>query len=254
MAVVAGEVIYIVDCIPVEIKIQKFDGCYNRMSMLRGNQRQFLTSRTHVIINYATELPCNCPLLQHYELGSTWYKFMLRAIETLSTNTLEPNTTMTWRDQGPTNLATGGIDEVVMVTMVQQIINGNRGSSSSINTLSKEILEHLVKIARSTTWEKFIGFDTWWVGIIEIVMLLRTIQLIADTVIRGYALYSVYGKSLSLAGVFGDSLIYLLHVGRQREAELNVSPQVPVKKMEKGDKLIPPAPKIYPILHKAAMT
>lgn len=76
MAVVAGEVIHIVQCMPVELKIQHSDKCFNRVPVQRGNQSLYLTPRTHIITTYATEIPCNTPLLQYYKLGTTWHKFM----------------------------------------------------------------------------------------------------------------------------------------------------------------------------------
>lgn len=95
MAAAAGEVIHIVQCVPVDIKIQQSEKCYNRMPIKRGNHSLFLTPRTHIITNYTTELPCNSPLLQHYKLGAQWYKFTPKPVETLPPKRLKPSTQMT---------------------------------------------------------------------------------------------------------------------------------------------------------------
>lgn len=265
MAVVAGEVIHIVQCVPVEVKIQQSERCYNRMPIQRGNQTMYLTPRTHVITNYAAELPCNTPLLQQYKLGNTWYKFLPKPIETMPPKILKPSTKMTWEYQNPANLATGGIyseadletmrgrimftmeQNVVMETMARQFTNGSHESPSLLYALNEDILEHLAESAWSRTWGKFTGFGTYCSGIIGIIMCLRIIKLLVDTVVHGYALHSVYGWSIYLVGAIWDSITHLLLHLNQQIQQSSIQPQS-VESVEAGIEISPSAPEIYPTL------
>ncbi|CAD6243041.1 GSCOCG00012645001-RA-CDS [Cotesia congregata] len=267
MAVVAGEVVHIVQCVPVEVKIQHKETCYNRIPVQRGNQSLYLTPRTHVITNYATELPCNSPLLQYYKLGQTWYKFMPKPIETLPPKVLKPSTRMSWKYQNPANLDTGGIylekdldamrgrimftmeQTVVMETMAQQFTNHSKGYPSLINALNEEVLEHLAESAWSKTWGKFTGFGTYCAGIIGIVMCFRAVKLVADTVVHGYALHTVYGWSLCLLGAVWDSMTHLLlHLGRRQQTKKGPSPSAPNTDPEKGETPDSKTQEVYPLL------
>ena len=55
MAVVAGEVVHIVKCVPVEIKMKHGDTCFAELQVTRNNQTFFLTPRTHVLKTRGTE-------------------------------------------------------------------------------------------------------------------------------------------------------------------------------------------------------
>ncbi|XP_015120589.1 uncharacterized protein LOC107043557 [Diachasma alloeum] len=109
MAVLAGEVIHLVQCVPVELKVRKTEECYNRLPVQRGNESVFLTPCTHVVVTQATQIPCNSPLLQFYRLADTWYKLMPHAIEMLPPIQIKPNVKVTWKYQNPSHLATSGI-------------------------------------------------------------------------------------------------------------------------------------------------
>ncbi|XP_074114124.1 uncharacterized protein LOC141537176 [Cotesia typhae] len=274
MAVVAGEVIHIVQCVPVEVKVQQLDKCYNRMPVQRGNQSMFLTPRTHVLTNLATELPCNSPLLQIYKLGTIWYKFMPRPVEALPPKTLKPSTKMTWTYQNPANLAVGGIytendldatrgrimftmeQSAVLETVAQQIIKDSQGSPSIFNAFNEDVLDKLAESAWSRTWGKFTGFGTYCAGIIGIVMCLRIIKLVADTVIHGYALHTVYGWSICLVGALWDSFTHLLlHLGNQKrrqEETSSIKRSTSENNVERKE-TSPTAPVGYPCLTNATM-
>ncbi|KYN12133.1 hypothetical protein ALC57_15695 [Trachymyrmex cornetzi] len=48
MALLAGEVIHIVKCVPVEVKIARTTECYEQLPVLRANETYFLTPQTHM--------------------------------------------------------------------------------------------------------------------------------------------------------------------------------------------------------------
>ncbi|XP_024945880.1 uncharacterized protein LOC107272817 [Cephus cinctus] len=59
MVVAAGELIHIIKCIPVEVKIRHTTTCYQQLSVFRGNSSYFVTPRTHMLLSTGTEIDCN---------------------------------------------------------------------------------------------------------------------------------------------------------------------------------------------------
>lgn len=274
MAVAAGEVIHIVQCVPVEVKVQQLDKCYNRMPVQRGNQSMFLTPRTHVLTNLATELPCNSPLLQIYKVGTIWYKFMPRPVEAVPPKKLKPSTKMTWTYQNPANLAIGGIyterdldamrgrimftmeQSAVLETVAQQIIKDSPRSPSIYNVFNEDVLEQLAESAWTRTWGKFTGFGTTCAGIIGIVMCGNIIKIIVDALVHGYALHSVYGWSIYLFGALWSSFTHLLlQLGNKKRSQEEASSSKNSTSDDKfnveGKEVTSTASAIYPCLTNA---
>ena len=89
---------------------------------------------------------------------------------------------------------------------------------SLLNLLDEEAIE---KIAHSTwikIWTIFSNFGTVSAGFIGVIIIIRGIKLIIDTIIHGYAIYTVFGWSLHLIGAIWDSVTnLLLHLGRGKQ-------------------------------------
>lgn len=65
-------------------------------------------------------------------------------------------------------------------------------------------------------WGTFISFDNASAGLIGIYFCIRTIKLIIDTIIHGYALHMIYGWSIHFIGTLRDSVTnLLLHLAKE---------------------------------------
>lgn len=70
----------------------------------------------------------------------------------------------------------------------------------------------------------FLTFGTASAGILGLIIIIRGVKLIADTVIHGYALHSIYGWSIHMLGALWRSVTHLLlHLAH------NKADDVPVK-------------------------
>ena len=76
MAVVAGEVVHIVKCVPVEMKMEHGESCYAELQVTRNNKTYFLTARTHILKTHGTQIPCNRLLPSQYYVGNKRYKIL----------------------------------------------------------------------------------------------------------------------------------------------------------------------------------
>lgn len=56
MAVVAREVVHIIKCIPVEVRIEQVPNCFNELQVTFNNNTHYLTLRTHVVKNRGTQI------------------------------------------------------------------------------------------------------------------------------------------------------------------------------------------------------
>lgn len=109
MALVSGEVVHIIQCVPVELKVLQGDKCYAQLQVTRNNQTWFLTPKTHILIRRGVQIICNPALPAYFRAGNTWYKMMPRPVESIPPMVINPIINATWTYQNPGNLATRGI-------------------------------------------------------------------------------------------------------------------------------------------------
>lgn len=175
MAIVAGEVIHVIQCLPVELRLRQNELCYNQLPVWRGYNETFITPRTHILVNEATQVPCNTPLPQYFRFDKIWYKFLPKPTRTENPSTLNPITTATWEYCSPAELASTGIytlkdleqmrnrimfpveKAAITNTFAAQISNGQSQNSrySYASVLSMDDLDNLTQSIWEKTWGKF---------------------------------------------------------------------------------------------------
>ena len=220
MSIIAGEVVHIIKCIPIEVKFRQTDQCYLQLSIHKGNETLFLTPRTHIIIGKGTETSCNIFLPSMYFLNDAWYKLSPKPTESLPPSIMKPTTNPTWKYTNPASLATSGIYTQADLNMLRDHIMFPAEKPNVLNSLARDILGHsnindkvslmnlldektLNKIAESgwgKFWKLFTNFGTASAGFIGIIIIVTGIKLIADTIIHGM-LYIEYLDGQSIFSV-----------------------------------------------------
>ncbi|XP_039314963.1 uncharacterized protein LOC120359809 [Solenopsis invicta] len=109
MALLPGEVIHIIKCVPVEVRLAQTQNCYEQLPVLQENQTLFLTLQTHILLRQGTQVTCNTFAPPMYLLGDAWYKIIPKPIEASSPTIMKPLTKPTWKYINPGALATSGI-------------------------------------------------------------------------------------------------------------------------------------------------
>ena len=242
MAFLAGEVIHIIKCLPVEVKLAHTNKCYTHLPVTRNNQTYFLTPQTHILLEQGTEVSCNAFAPAMYLLQDSWYKLMPGPVDTKPPTMMKPFTKPTWKYISPGSLATNGIysqkdlkdlRNYIMFpaerpALLNTIARGIMGQTISINggsisnLFDEAAIEKIAATAWDKFWNKFLIFGNISAGFIGIYLLLRFCKLILDTVMHGYALHTVYGWSVYLIGALWDSLTHLLlHLGTRKNTEKN---------------------------------
>jgi len=247
MALLAGEVIHIIKCVPVEVTLIRTEQCYNQLPVTRKNQTYYLTPQTHILLRQGIQTTCNSFAPAMYLLGDAWYKLTPRPVDTLPPTIMKPLTKPTWKYISPGSLATSGIytetdlndlrDHIIFPAERPAVLNtvarGIMGKTISLqggsisNLLDKNTIEKIALSAWEKFWSKFLIFGNISAGLLGIYLSIRIIKLILDTIVHGYALHTVYGWSLYLLGAIWDSLTHLLLHLRTKPPSQKRAPTAP---------------------------
>ena len=85
---------------------------------------------------------------------------------------------------------------------------------SLTNLFNEDVIDKITISAWGRFWRIFTSFGTTSAGLIGLIIIIRGIKLIADTIIHGCALHRLFGWSFDLLGGFWDSVTnLLLHLG-----------------------------------------
>jgi hypothetical protein len=107
------------------------------------------------------------------------------------------------------NLAKGAMGHVIPV-----------GSLSITGLLDEQALNKIAESTRTKLWSGFMNFGTASAGVLGVILIVRLIKLLIDTIIHGYALHTVYGWSIHLLGAVWSSITHLfLHLARSPRKE-----------------------------------
>lgn len=237
MAVTTGEVVHLVKCLQVEVQRRDTKECYNQLPVFRGTEPFFLSPRTRILTKAGTQISCSGAMPPMFRVGSDWLQFLPAPSTVLPPETLQPQTRSTWEYTAPKALAVGGIyteadlndlrDHLMFPLEKSSVLNNVamgmtgksiQGKGISINQfLDPETLEALANNTWDRMWGKFLTFGTASAALIGFIMIARLIKLLIDTVLHGYAIYSIYGFSIHLLGSIWNSVTQLLlHLGNRK--------------------------------------
>ncbi|XP_076669653.1 uncharacterized protein LOC143369499 [Andrena cerasifolii] len=238
MALVAGEVIHIVKCIPVQVKIRKTDECYIEIHVWLRNNSMLLTPKSHILTIQGTHRECSPILPVMYEIDQAWHRISPHPIEVRSPQVLHPKTKLNWHYTSPSDLATSGIytqkelenlrDHImfpaekaaVLNTLARGISAKNipAGSISIMGILDEETITTLAENAAAEFWNGFLKFGTVTAGLLGVFIIIKIIKTLFDTIIHGHQIHAVYGCGLHLLGAIWNSLTTLIiHLANKKQ-------------------------------------
>jgi len=236
MAVVAGEAIHVIKCVPVDVLVRKSEKCYVELPVTSRNTSLFLTPKSRILKRFGTERECSHELPTLYQIENKWIQFTPQPqVRQLPPQQLTPMTSLSWEYLTPGPLAVSGIYSEKDIEKLRDHIMFPAEKPALLNTMARGISGHTIhdntvsmynlldeaslqKIADNTAsrlWKGFVTFGSATAGVFGIFIIIRVIKLVIDTAIHGYALHTVYGCSLHLLGAIWSSLTHLLlHLAR----------------------------------------
>lgn len=237
-AQLAGEVIYIIKCVPVKVLVNRGTDCYQQLRVERAGEIWFMRPKTRILTKTGIQVSCSIIMPSLYQIDGIWYKFFPRALGTIAPKMLEPSKVETWEYQSPGTLATTGIygDKDLQVlnhnllfplekdTLVNILARGSAGLEvlhqgfSIYDALDPSTLLKLAHHASSWLWTQFISLGNISSGIIGILAVLYVAQKIVNITIRGCEIYRVFGWSTRLCAALCSSLTHLcIRIGKTRK-------------------------------------
>lgn len=217
-SVLAGEVIYIIKCQPIVLKVRKVDDCYIELPVHKGEEDYFITARTHILKKVGTQIACSPILPVMYEVDDVCYKFLPSITEAKSPQTLQPHDDLSWDPRPIGKIADGGIytseelkqlqnqiqfpsDRPAILNIVARKIFGLHTNMHDVNLeglLDPEAIEKMATSAWQKFWGGYIQFGNISAGILMTIFIYQVTKTLLGTICNMFALHSAYGFSFHL--------------------------------------------------------
>lgn len=230
MANVAGEVAHIIKCTPVAVKLRHTTECYHELPVTHQNRSLFLSPKSRILVKSGAIRECTTILPPMYHLDNVWYQLSPRPVGSLAPQELEPLKKPTWQYIDAKSLATSGIysqddldnlrDHIMFPVerpaVLHTIARGATGKFVPQNTVSlagllnEADIETLAENTIRKFWKGFVTFGSASAGVIMMFLILKAVKACVNTLIRGYALHTIYGWSVKLLGAVWSSITHLL--------------------------------------------
>ncbi|XP_035911127.1 uncharacterized protein LOC118511760 [Anopheles stephensi] len=229
-AVVAAEVLYILECKPVLVTYDKKNDCYQEKPVKYKNCSMFMAPVTRMLQQRGTQIDCSPILPAKFNIGGRWYTTDHRLRETTPPQEITSDIVATWTYIPLPNLMESGVYDYENLQKIKDIIyeqSNTRIASSVIHrvitvqqpnlqgfSFDTLISEKIIHNAFEKYWSKLLSWSTWLGNItsttIGIYIITKSLKFIIDTIIHGRILYHIYGIGLQLLASFWDSLTNLL--------------------------------------------
>ena len=264
-AVVAGEVLHILECKPVYVFPRSQDNCYQEIPVTYNNVSMFIAPVTRVLQFRGTQIDCTPLLPAKFQISGRWYTTDGRLRETTPPMKLTTDLITNWIYTPLPNLMQSGVYDADSVAKMRNLIydNGDRRIASNIiyKVMSGQDPEiqgfHLDALIGSTIlesavekyWQKVLSMSSWLGNVtstfIGIYMIGRIIKFSIDTIMHGRILYEIYGIGWQLIASFWDSFTnFLSHRNIMRRTSQEDTNNIEGLEQEPTA----PAPPLYPLL------
>lgn len=239
-AIVAAEVLYILECKPVFVTYERKDECYQEIPVKYNNRSMYMAPVTRILQIRGTEIDCTPLLPAKFTIGGRWYTTDQRLRESTPPLKLTTDVITSWSYTPLPSLMQSGIydaeslermksmvyeqgDKKIASSVLHKLISGRHPNLQGF-TFDALISEKIIDNALTKYWSKFLTWSTWLGNVtstaIGLYMIGRIIKFVIDTLIHGRILYDIYGFGWQLLASFWDSLTNLLshrNVMRRRE-------------------------------------
>ena len=148
-----------------------------------------------------------------YLFGETCYKLLLNPVESIAPTIVKPITKAIWKYTNPSSLTTSSIyfqsdldklrhhiifpaEKPMILNSLAREITGDPTINQEISLsklFNEDVIDKIAESAWGRFWTTFTSFRTTSAGLTGLIIIIRGIKLIADTIIHGYALHRVFG-------------------------------------------------------------
>lgn len=284
-AVLRGEVIYLIECIPVKVKVFQTHQCYQELPVKTSeNKTRYVKPSTRILVDIGTELECSALLPPLYNIDGTWIRLGQDITIPLAPHRLSIVQTNPWKYGNLVTIGTLGMLTDQQINQYRTAIISPLEQHSIISGFSKRIgdsigytgaivdyssaidTEKLSDQISSSILYKMYG---WWqfiiqhlAGLLGFMILWNIITSVLSCLMNLFLLYKRYGfSSILLFSVWSAMSKHILYGNvvdkiRNRYKKVKITNQqqgdiedITNKDTEKSEELTSILTELYPKLH-----
>lgn len=239
-AVIAGEIIYIIQCLPTYVILAPSTSCYQEIPVRKDNVTLFMSPVTHVLQRHSIQIQCTPLLPAKYRFGSDWFSIDGSLHRVTPPNILSSDLKTDWKyDYLPSLMSIGlytennvrrmhefiydSEDRRSLATVLHRTVSGY-GTDKQGFDFDSLINENVIETTIHKYWNKLLSFSTFLgqitSSIVGFWLIGKLIKFVIDSLVHCRILFDIYGMSWKLIASFWDSLTNLLthkhHIRRER--------------------------------------
>ena len=238
-ALVRGEVLHLIKCTPVQVRVRSTPYCSNELPVQYLNESLFMHPRTHILTRHAELVPCSTLYASKFKLLGSWFVLSPHLVKTQAPAVLQTNLNFSnWQYQS-LKVGTAGIYSVADLnrqrtavlfpterrSITRQIADTAAGIHAGPHTINLQALvdeSHLTSMMESL-WEKFDGkariFGAYSGLILGIGYIYRTLTGACEGTVNGTAVSSMFGKIWGCLACIFPSLAHIALLYGKEEQE-----------------------------------
>ena len=229
MAHFAGEVVHIVQCLPVEVEVaDDLLECFEQLPVYVNKKLRFLTPKTRIVVKEGTQIKCNRLLPTKFMINGKWMSFNPGIEDSAEPVSLIPDIGDSFILKKIIHIATAGIYSLqdmedyltrllfpmekqallndVVRSMVNEPVKNQLGLA---NLITDNVITSIAKKSWNLIWTDFMVFGQFSSGIMAIIYCAEIIVMLTELLIRGYILHRIFGFSFKLFGAILNLLTHL---------------------------------------------
>lgn len=225
-ALLRGEVIYLIECLPVHVEFRKTSKCYQEIPVNYQNKSMFIKPRSRILALHGREIDCNVLAPNLYNFGDSWIQMNPDPVEVKPPKTLDPEIHPKWAYQQPANLLQTGLYSSAELELFQKrllfaiekpaishiIVSRAGGSSVQAQNvdlgslLSAVTVENLQNSLLQRIYGKLYTMSVFLSSFSAIIFIILIVKSILNMIINGTLLYRAYGFSYHIASACWNTL------------------------------------------------
>lgn len=229
MAHFAGEVVHVVQCLPVEVEVaDNLLECYEQLPVYINDKLKFLTPKTRILVKEGTQIKCNRLLPTQFQINGKWRTINPRIEDSAEPVSLIPDVGDSFILKKIVHIATAGIYSLkemedyltrllfpiekqallndVVRSMVNEPVKNQLGLA---NLITDNVITSIAKKSWNLIWTDFMIFGQFSSGVMAVIYCAEIIVMLAELLIRGFILHRIFGFSFKLLGAVLNSLTHL---------------------------------------------
>ena len=243
-ALVRGEVVHVVNCVPVRVTIATINYCTHQLPVTYLGEAMFMHPRSHVLSRHVEGVPCTPLYPVKYKLQGVWYALGPNLVASQAPKALRLKVNVSDWSYKHLSIGTSGIYSAADISrqrsavlfpveqkaITRQIANTAAGYLNGPRSFNLEALvsPDVIDQALSSYWQKVNQgiriFGIYSGVVLGIGMIYRCLMGLCEGTLHFSVLKSMFGKFTALLGCICPAIAhYAVLYGREEQKRKNVS-------------------------------